>query len=393
MRLSELLRERKEAILQEFEDFARTHTAPGISMRVEALRDHAAGMLDAMALDLEQPQTEAEQELKGKGDALAAEAAPRSAARAHGLARAEHGFSMAETFAEYRALRASVMRYYVASRSELGSSTLQDVIRFNEAIDQALAESITEYAQAMTGYRHMFLAVLAHDLRSPLNAILGASTYLAENSPLSGRDLDLAARIAHTATTMSGLIDDLLEFTSEALGEGITLRPCRADLGEVAADVIREAELSHPGREVHLSREGDAVGEWDASRLRQALSNLLTNALRHAPEDSPVTVSVTGDDPAGEVVAAVHNRGAPIPEQERELIFQPFRHGFSRGNGSGYAHGSVGLGLYIARRMAEAHGGTVRVESSTEAGTKFSMRLPRRPPGAPATPGSASAPT
>jgi signal transduction histidine kinase len=377
MRLSEVLIERKEEILQEFEDFARTHTTPGLSMDVEALRDHAASILDAMALDLEQPQTVAEQERKGKGDALATAGAPRTAAEHHGIGRAQSGFSMAETFAEYRALRASVMRYYVAARSGPDSPDVQDVIRFNEAIDQALAESITEYARAVNRYRDMFLAVLGHDLRSPLNAILNASTFLTEFGPASGREHHLATTIAGSAKTMTALIEDLLEYTSEELGQGITLRRSRVDLGELARDIVREAELVRPRREIRLSIRGEVVGEWDAGRVRQALSNLVNNALRHAPEQSTVTVAVSCE-PAGDVVGTVHNSGPVIPEHERELIFQPFRRAAPGGGGQVENGGKLGLGLYIARRMAEAHGGTVDVDSSAQAGTTFSLRLPRR---------------
>ncbi len=391
MRLSELLREQKQAILQEFEDFARTHSSPGTSMDVEALRDHAASMLDAMALDLVQPQSDAEQERKGKGDAPADENLPRSAAEEHGLGRAQSGFTMEETFAEYRALRASVMRHYVAARSHPDISDVQDVIRFNEAIDQSLAESISEYARAVNRYRDMSLAVLGHDLRSPLNAILAASAVFVEHPQISDRERQLATAMSHSASTMDGLIDDLLEYTSEQLGRGITLRRTRADLRAIAADVVREAEVCHPEREIRLRARGEAVGQWDRGRLRQALSNLVTNAVRHALKDSPITVTVSCEEPAGEVVAAVHNMGAPIPEHERELIFQPFQRAASSGYGQEDG-GRMGLGLYIARRMTEAHGGTVGVESSAEAGTTFCMRLPRRKPEDPGASDSTHAP-
>ncbi len=381
MRLSELLRERKEAILREFEDFARTHSSAGSSMKVEALRDHAARMLDAIALDLEEPQTETEQERKGKGDAPQVKGAPQTAAEEHGVARAESGFSLEETFAEYRALRASVMRYYVAERSQPDIADVQDVIRFNEGLDQALAEAISEYGRAVTRYREMFLAVLGHDLRSPLAAILGASGFLAASPELSGPSRRLAATIGHGAQHMNEMIQDLLDYASSQLGQHLALRRSRADLGEIAADVVHEVETGHSDREVRLHTQGDLVGEWDVARVQEILSNLVTNAVKHATEGSPVTVSVSTDGADG-VVAAVHNLGAPIPEQERELIFEPFRRASSsrREERNGLRPRGVGLGLYIARRMAEAHGGTVRLESSTEAGTTFALRLPRRPP-------------
>ncbi len=149
--------------------------------------------------------------------------------------------------------------------------------------------------------------------------------------------------------------------------------------------------MSHPGREIRLGTHGDVAGEWDVNRVRQVLANLVSNAVKHGAEDSPITVSVSGDE-EGDVVVAVCNIGAPIPQDEWELIFEPFRHGSSRAGRHGERRGSMGLGLYIARRMAEAHGGTVRVESSTDTGTTFSAHLPRRPTDPSRASGEAGAP-
>ncbi|HET9986815.1 MAG TPA: sensor histidine kinase [Longimicrobiales bacterium] len=379
MRLSELIRERKAAILEEFEDFARTHTASGASMDIEALRDDAAGMLEVFERDLERPQTAAEQEQKGKGDAPHEASAPRTAAEQHGFARAHRGFSMVETFAEYRALRASVMRHYVAAATDPASFDLQDVIRFNEAIDQALVESIAEYSRAVSDYRETFLAVLGHDLRSPLSAVLGASAVLADDVQISARGRRLATTIYRAAVQMGELIETMLAYTASRLGQDPRLQRAGADLGAIAASVVRETEMSHPGRGIRIDVRGDVAGEWDASRIQQALSNLVNNAVQHGAEDLPITVSVSGDEPGDEVVVAVHNFGAPIPPEERELIFEPFRQASSRATGE-RSRARMGLGLYITRAIAEAHGGVVRVDSSAEAGTTFSMRLPRRPP-------------
>lgn len=375
MRLSELILEQKESILRDFEEFARTHTSPGESMDVEALRDHAAGMLEAVAHDLEQPQTAAEQERKAKGEATL-ERETATAAEEHGAARAYSGFSLEEAFAEYRALRASVMRHWSAAGTASSRSEVEDVIRFNEGIDRAIAESVCEYSKAVTEYRDMFLAVLGHDLRSPLNAIMSASEFLADRGELSERNRRMATAIHGSGERMSALIEDLLDYASSQLGEGIGLRPAAADLGEIVTDVVQEAETTHPGREFRTTLEGDLSGEWDGRRIRQALSNLLDNALRHGDPGSPISVSASGGGD-GEVVVAVHNPGAPIPAKARERIFEPFQRGSTQETDQGADQGT-GLGLYIARRMAEAHGGSVDVESSSEEGTTFTVRLPRR---------------
>ena len=380
MRLSDLIQDRKEAILEDFEKFARTHTSPGTSMDIEALRDHASGMLDEFAREVEEPQTDAEQERKSKGDAAPDDGGGSTAAEEHGVDRARRGFSLDETFAEYRALRASVMQHWTEAGTGSDASEFEDIIRFNEAIDKAIAESIHEYSKAVRRYRDMFLAVLGHDLRSPLDAVLNASEFLTEDGRLSERDHRLAEAIRGSGARMRDLIDDMLDYTSSELGAGMPLRRSTTDMGEVADDVIRQSEVTHPAREFRTELQGDPTGEWDERRIRQALLNLIDNAVQHGSPDSAITVAVSGGEAGGDVVVSVHNLGTPIPAEARERIFQPFQRGASDEEAGEGDHGRKGLGLYIARRMAEAHGGALEVDSSGDEGTTFSMLLPRDAP-------------
>jgi len=383
MRLSALIRNRKESILEDFEKFARTHTVPGVSMDIAALRDHASGMLDDVARDVEQPQTGAEAERKSKGDAAPKDEEDSTAAEEHGVDRARRGFSLDETFAEYRALRASVMQHW--SQAGIGSaqSEIEDLIRFNESIDQAIAESIHEYSKSVGRYRDMFLAVLGHDLRSPLDAVLNASTFLTENARLSEPDHRLAQAIRGSGLRMKDLIEDMLDYTSAQLGASMPLRRAAADMGEVADEVVRQSEVTHPGREIRTEFRGDLTGEWDQRRIRQALLNLIDNAVQHGSPDSAITVSVSGDEGGGDVVVSVHNFGVPIPAEARERIFEPFERGASGEAAAEGDHERKGLGLYIARRMAEAHGGALQVETSLDGGTTFAIRLKRDSPNEP----------
>lgn len=376
MRLSDLIKDRKEAILEDFESFARTHTAPGTTMDIEGLRDHASEMLNTFAREMEEPQTGAEQERKSKGDAGAEDEDGASAAEAHGVDRARRGFSLDETFAEYRALRASVMKHWTEVGTDSGEAEFDDIVRFNETVDKAIAESVHEYSKAVRQHRDMFLAVLGHDLRSPLDAVLNASEFLAQNAQLPERDRGLVRAILGSGVRMRDLIDDMLDYTSSELGAGMPLRLSAADMGEVAEDVVRQSEVTHPGREFRTEFGGDMAGEWDLSRIRQALLNLIDNAVQHGLPDSAITVSVSGDADVGEVIVSVHNLGVAIPDEARERIFEPFQRG-SMEAGDERDHERHGLGLYIARRMAEAHGGRVEVESSPDGGTTFSIRVPR----------------
>lgn len=380
MRLSDLIRDRKEAILEDFEEFARTHTSPGTSMDIAALRDHASAMLDTFARDMEEPQTGAAQERKSKGDENADDDIGSSAAEEHGVDRARRGFSLDETFAEYRALRASVVKHWIEAGTGSDDSKFEDIVRFNEAIDKAIAESIHEYSKAVRQYRDMFLAVLGHDLRSPLDAVLNGSEFLTEDARLSERDQRVAEAIRGSGVRMKDLIDDMLEYTSSELGAAMPLRRSAANMGEVAEEVVRQSEVTHPGRDFRTELSGNLDGRWDLSRIRQALLNLIDNAVQHGSLNSAITVSLSGDEAGGGVVVSVHNLGVAIPTEARDRIFEPFQRGIPEEAAGERGGGRHGLGLYIARRMAEAHAGTLEVNSSDQAGTTFTIRLPRDPP-------------
>jgi signal transduction histidine kinase len=142
---------------------------------------------------------------------------------------------------------------------------------------------------------------------------------------------------------------------------------------ESAVDcVVAEARMAHPQRTVVLSREGDLKGHWDEMRLVQMLGNLLQNALHHSPGEAPVELCMRGNLEG--VSVEVRYVSAPLPEEERELVFEPFLRGKKAGGGE------LGLGLYVARQIAEAHGGRLRLESCTTRGTNFTVWLPRRAP-------------
>ena len=376
MRLSELIIAEMEGILHDFEDFARTHTKAGrdSEMDVSALRDHAEDMLRAFASDMDNPQSDREQRRKSRGDAAVVPGAPLTAAELHGSDRAGRGFTLEEMFAEYRALRASVLRHWTAAQGGTNDPAVTDMIRFNEAIDQAVAESITRYASAVNEYREMFLAVLGHDLRTPLSAVLSASTFLEENSE-TPRNRQLANTIHRSGERMNDLVSDMLDFTLSRLGQGIPVTRASIDIGNTVRAVVDEVRVLHPGREFRFESAGDLTGAWDAPRISQALSNLVANAVQHGASESPITIVARGDDDA--VVVAVRNRGNLIPPGEIDGIFEPFRRRPTASAGDGAAR-SMGLGLHIARQIAVAHEGTLDVESSSERGTTFTFRLPRR---------------
>jgi signal transduction histidine kinase len=344
-------------------------------MDLAALRDHAAEMLVAIVADLRTPQTDAEQAAKSKGDAAPpAATAPETAASVHGAGRAESGFTLGEMVSEYRALRASVLRLWTKANGGLSGADLDDLIRFNEAIDQALAESATRYTQDLDQSKEMFLAILGHDLRTPLGAVMTSSQFMLDTGGLAEPQLTLTSGILRSATRMNHMVGDLLDFTSSRLGAGVPVVREDADLGEVARHAVEEVAAAHPGRVLELDAAGDLRGVWDAARVSQLLTNLLANAVQHGAADTPVHVTVRGD--ATDVVLSVHNRGPAIAPADLPGLFDPLKrlHG---GDAAPRNVGHLGLGLYIAERITTAHGGAIDVASSPAAGTTFTVRLPR----------------
>jgi signal transduction histidine kinase len=183
------------------------------------------------------------------------------------------------------------------------------------------------------------------------------------------------------------MIGDLLDFTGGGLGVGMPVSPAPLDLRGLCAEVVDEVRAAHPGRTVRFEPHGDLAGEWDAARLRQLVSNLLGNAVQHGGDTGPVDLAARTEGTT-HVRLDVRNGGPPIPPDLLPTIFDPLVRGSAAAEPKKQRRpGSIGLGLYIAREVATAHGGTIDVASSEAEGTVFTVRLPRRPnppPGGPA---------
>lgn len=376
MRLADFILANREAILREWEEFARTCAPASGTMDGAALRDHADQMLTVIAADLRTPQNRHEQSEKSKGRARPMDPEAISAAAKHGADRAESGFSMEQMVAEYRALRASVIRLWTEEEGELVAAEVEDLIRFNEAIDQSLAESVAEYTEELDESKEIFLAILGHDLRTPLGAIYTSARFMLELDELEEPHRTLLVRIERSATRTIQLVGDLLDFTRSRLGGGIPITHAEVNLGRIVRDVVEEISAAHPGARIEVDTRVKAWGEWDSARLSQALSNLVSNAVQHGTEGVPVRIEITGDDE--QVAIAVRNRGVAIPPDQLNGIFNPMKaRAPSHKTAGGGPSGSLGLGLYIVEQIVSAHGGRIQVESSEGSGTTFTVYLPR----------------
>ncbi|MBN8225935.1 PAS domain S-box protein [Corallococcus macrosporus] len=237
--------------------------------------------------------------------------------------------------------------------------------------------------QQRADFEQQLIGIVSHDLRNPVSAILLGAASLMRREELDERSTKAVSRIQSAAERAHRMIRDLLDFTQARLGGGLHIQRRPSDLHEIIDGVLEEIEATHPDREIRRRRGGSGLGEWDPDRLGQMAQNLVTNALRYSPRDTIVLVETHGTDDA--VTLSIHNEGAPIPPERLDRLFQPLQ----RASGEvDHSSRSIGLGLYIVKQLVEAHGGTVTVTSTAEAGTTFTVRLPRHVPAAPELPAS-----
>jgi signal transduction histidine kinase len=369
VRLADFILSDMEAIVASWEAFARTLPAAG-GMEASALRDHAEPILQAIAADLATAQTPQQQRDKSHGLAEPLNAY-ETAAQTHAVLRARSGFDIKQLAAEYRALRTSVLSLWFERSPARAATDFDDVIRFNEAIDQALAESVDFFSFKVDQSRNLMLGMLGHDLRSPLQAIQLTAKLLAALN--AGEKVSRAAdRLITSGARMQQLVDDLLDFNRLQLGLRRRITTAASELEAIARREIQELRAAYPQREVELQCQGETLGAWDVKRVQQLLSNLVVNALTHGTPDTAVKVMLTSDPK--EVRIKVTNHGLVIDPVLLSEILRPLQRGALEAELA--ANDGLGLGLFIASEVAKGHGGRIEVESSgTE--TVFTAVLPR----------------
>ena len=374
-RLADFIRNNTEQILSEWESFARAMPIAE-AMDIEALRDHAKAMLVAIAADLETPQTVGEETAKAKGHSDAHSAGEDTAAQEHGAGRADSGFTVEQMVAEFRALRASVIRLWMEGSKQVCPADLDDMTRFNEAIDQSIAESIMRFNADITRSKERFLAILGHDLKNPIGSIMNATQFMVELSEekadLPEPYLGLVTRVGTTSRRMNTMVHDLLDFARTSFGDAIPIARAAVDAGAIIKDVHAEVSATYPDSRIEIHTDGDLRGNWDGERLRQALTNLAANAVQHGARKGVIRITARGLP--SEVVISVANRGPVIPREEIGQLFLAMK---KSGHARRVDDQHLGLGLYIVDKIISAHGGSIDVESTEAAGTVFTIRLGR----------------
>ncbi len=243
--------------------------------------------------------------------------------------------------AEFRALRSRVLRLWARTRALTSAAEIEDMVRFNEAFDQAQSESMARSTQMLREAQNLFLAILGHAVRTPLGAISMGAQVLLHDPALPAKALKVGVRILNSARRMDEIIRDLLDFSTTHLGDGIPIDPHNVDLGKLCGVVVEEARACHANRELILTTEGVLIGCWDSARMAQAI---------------PAAKLRTFFDPV--------KRFAIRPAHER----------------SEAGTANPGLGRYVVKEIVKAHQGNISVSLSEAEGVRFAVRLPRRTP-------------
>ncbi|GLH21355.1 sensor histidine kinase [Pseudomonas atacamensis] len=226
-------------------------------------------------------------------------------------------------------------------------------------------------ANEMGRLREQFIAVLGHDLRTPLSAIR-MSADLLDSKVEDKRSRTLLSAIRTSSVRMGVLIENILDFARGRLGSGIPVqRKLVDDLQQTLRQTLEEIQVAYPQAKFIDSLEVPAGVYCDPLRISQLLSNLLGNAVTHGSIAEPILLKAFAE--GDEIVISLTNQGTPIPPALMPLLFEPF----SRSE-AGQRHEGLGLGLYIAGQIANAHNGTLSVTSDRETGTCFVARFPAR---------------
>lgn len=372
MRLSQFILENLEPILQAWEEFARSVDTPMPAMDARGLRNHAEYILRTVALDIRTSQTEQQQIDKSQG--LGPIANDESAAQTHALTRLMAGFTLDQMVSEYRALRSSVLRLWLAHGYAGEDHQVEDMIRFNEAIDQALVESIGSYGRAVETTRKMVLGVLGHDLRTPLSAVTMGADLLRKSKQLADREKKIASQIATSVRAANLMVSDLLDLARCNLGAGLPIKGEVTELQSICQGIVNEIRAGHPKARIIFNDTERVVGQFDPARMAQVFSNLIGNAVRHGDLQQPISVTLKRD--GASVFFDVLNFGEPIPPDAIPILFSP------EGRYSRYSNDNrgetvgLGLGLFIASAIVAGHDGKIEVESTLEQGTAFRVSLP-----------------
>lgn len=289
------------------------------------------------------------------------------AARQHALERLRAGSTLEELSLEYALLRKVLFEQL--QTMEPASSTLEGLVPLNEALDHATELAVRCYDEQRSSQGERFVRLLGHDLRNPLNAASIAADALTRSEALSDRGQKRLSTIARANARMGRLIENMLDFARSYFGSSLPLLLEEGDWGEVCQAAFDEVQGENPERALVLTKSGNLSGAFDRERVRQAVCNLLGNALEHGKDPIELAIEEEEKDDYHAIVTRVTSRGDTVPLgsiKNLDPLAEP-----KVASGS-----NARIGLYVTSLIAKAHGASCEVSSDTEE-TSFTVRWPR----------------
>ena len=397
VRLADFIVANVEPILAEWELFARGIWPEAATADPTEMRDEAEDILRATVVDMQSNQTAAQQAEKSKGASRQSDEDDdlTRASSSHGRRREVSGFELWAVVAEYRALRASVLRLWRESEPTPDLRDLDDMTRFNESMDQSLTHAVRSYAEQVEGQREtlmaneqaarreaeaanrakdLFLATLSHEMRTPLNAIVGWLSILRHDSAETRHFQEGLKVIERNTMAQVQLIDDLLDVSRIVSGKlRVDIQPC--DLADVINTGVNVTRTAAEARGITLNLRLDPSANdasCDSVRIQQVVWNLVSNAIKFTPKGGQVHVTLSREESSFQI--QVRDTGQGISPDMLPHVFDRFRQADSSMRRK---FAGLGLGLSIVKYIVEAHGGTVEAVSPGEGkGSTFTVRLP-----------------
>jgi signal transduction histidine kinase len=227
---------------------------------------------------------------------------------------------------------------------------------------------VAKFSERLEREADLFTASIGHDLGNPVNAVAMSARRLLVSGNLSDTDRATVTRIERASERLTTMLGDLRDFTRTRLDGPLSLQREPCNVAELIQTAVSELELAYPDRHITVECRGNLTVSVDRKRVLRLLSNLVANAVQHGAQDGDIQVRAAGQ--ANGVTIEIHNGGPAIDAARMKRLFDPLASDGERKE----AH--LGLGLYISRQIALAHGGDIAVQSSSDAGTRFIARLP-----------------
>jgi signal transduction histidine kinase len=297
---------------------------------------------------------------------------PRRTATQGSTVAHEHGgervrltaFALEDVITEYK-----ILRQVLSEVLDQTQMSVDERDTLNASLDQMIIEACTGYVVVQSTFRDRYFATIAHDMRNPLSAAQAAAALIASR-PQAKDVSDWAGRIIDNVGRIDRMVQDVLNAMRVQSGARLHLQIKACDLVDVARQTLERFRLQDDNRLV-LTAPEPVHGHFAADLLQRALENLVDNAVKYGAPSRPITVTVL--ERHGRAILAVHNEGPHIPAEQQETLFRAFQR---LSDAAASAQRGWGLGLAQVRAVAEAHGGSIGLDSLPERGTTFTIDIP-----------------